>query len=109
MCVCNLSIYALSEIFRILIVEMPKNNDIFHLSLDIISLMFEYPAQYVLRKDEYFLETHTRTASFNITKFLCLLLSCDVTTMCSSKTNKFNFYELEAEGQKIDSCSNSDF
>ena len=52
MCVCNLSIYALSEIIRIFVVEMPKNNDIFHLSLDIISLIFEYPVQYVLRTEK---------------------------------------------------------
>ena len=52
MCVCNLTIYALSEIIRIFVVEMPKNNDIFHLSLDIISLIFEYPVQYVLRTEK---------------------------------------------------------
>ena len=52
MCVCNLSIYVLSEIIRIFVVEMPKNNDIFHLSLDIISLIFEYPVQYVLRTEK---------------------------------------------------------
>ena len=52
MCVCNLSIYALSEIIRIFVVEMPKNNDIFHLSLDIISLIFEYPVQYILRTEK---------------------------------------------------------
>ena len=52
MCVCNLNIYALSEIIRIFVVEMPKNNYIFYLSLDIISIIFEYPVQYVLRTEK---------------------------------------------------------